>query len=204
MPKHNPGTNGEPYRDALAWVHELIPGRVSAEGRTLWEQAHPGQKWDELRKITKRIECIFENVFDSLPTPRRGSPRGDGNKARGIVSNPAERAAATESAVLAILQEKWPAPEFYIEDNREFAGADFLIWKRTESKVLECGALELVARADAKPSPTITSRQLKEARKDNVPYWLVGPHFKTFVSENVQLIPTAYKVYPRQEQVAAC
>ncbi len=130
---------------------------------------------------------ILVTVFDSLPTPRRGQSRGEGNTARSIVSNPAERAAVREQAVKAILSEKWPSPEFEIIDNTAGAGADFII------KEIVTG--EVVAKADAKPSPTITRRQLLESRKANVPYWLVGTTFKLQVTKDVKLVPTQYKVY---------
>ncbi|SRR6266403_176400 len=59
---NNPATNGELYRNALDWVHERIGGRVNSTGRTLWEAAHPGQKWKDLRTTQEAINAS-EEVF---------------------------------------------------------------------------------------------------------------------------------------------
>lgn len=62
-PLNNPSTNGEPYREALAWVHTNYPGRrVGKWAWDLWEAAYPGKKWADLRTTQQAIDAGEEGV----------------------------------------------------------------------------------------------------------------------------------------------
>ncbi len=61
-PKSNPTRTPE-YFEALDWVKENYPGRrVGFWAYPLWEAAHPGKKWADLRTTQEAIEVGEEEI----------------------------------------------------------------------------------------------------------------------------------------------
>jgi|SRR5579859_1213157 len=126
-------------------------------------------------------------VWDLLRTPRSGKPTGPGTRERGLIKDPETAMLAREVAVTAILEEKWPAPQFTVE--KTGVGSDRAVKQNGQ----------VIALVDVKSSLTITARQFKEAiksYKQGIPYWLVNPKWKYQVTPETRRVPTQYRIIP--------
>jgi hypothetical protein len=188
---NNPNRTAE-YFGALDWAHTEYPGRrVGPWVHPLWEAAHPGKKWDDLRAPESRVIEIKEtNVFDGLRIPRPGKSNGPGTRERKQVKDPEAAMLTRELAVTKILEEKWPAPEF--EVTKTGVGSDRAIKKDGQT----------VALVDIKSGLHMSSRQYKTAiasHKKNIPYWLVGLNWKYQVTPTSRRVPTQYRIIPEAQ-----